>query len=216
MKKQIMNVSILGELVLADTDNYVDISTLLDAGNKCRLLYENKKPYQLNTFLASVELKNYIKEASEAWNIPEDKFIISGGRRAGARVRAHISIAVLLAEKISKKFHVYVHKVFIEGQLLQHRLEGGEEFKRFNDALVDFLPSPRGNDDARRINAAKLIREKCKLTKPEDEELETWNQEAADSVAQALRVDMLSTLTKMLRMGVVRDFEHLKEIIEKL
>ena len=215
MKKQIMQVKILNQIVQADTDGFVDLNSLSRAGNAWRL--ENEMAiYQISTFLSSKLLEEYTIAAAEVWGLPKTSFLKKSGKNRTSTTLGHVSIAVLLAEQISPIFHATVHKVFIDGKLLENRLYGGEEFKRFNEALLDYLPSERGNDNARRINAAKLIRAQCELTKPENEEIETWNQEAADSVAQEHRVEILEKLTSFLRLGFVKDWDHLKEIIIKL
>jgi hypothetical protein len=138
------------------------------------------------------------------------------GRGQLAQTYGHVSIAVLLAEKISPAFHARVHHIFIEGQLLKNRLHGGEEFKRVNMAIDEYLPSPSGDNTGRYINVSKLIRAKCEVEKPADKELATWNQESADSVAQLKRVKMLEFVAGMIEIGAIKDFDHLKEVIEKL
>jgi len=121
-----------------------------------------------------------------------------------------------IAEKISPAFHARVHHIFIEGQILQNRLYGGEEFKRVNKAIDDFLPSPSGSNTGRYINISKYIRDKCDTKKPDNDELSTWNQEAADSMAQLKRVKILEFIAGMIEIGAIKDWEHLKEVITKL
>ena len=193
----------------------VSLTNIINIGNHWR--GENKmKPYQLAQFMNSAYLKSYIKAASLEWGISEDSFLSVSGRGQLSQTYGHISIAVLLAEKISPAFHARVRHVFIDGQILQNRLHGGEEFKRVNRAIDDFLPSPSGNNKGRHINLALLVRDKCEIVRPDDEELQTWNQEAADSIAQQKRVKILEFISGIIELGVGRDWEHLKELVQKL
>ena len=213
MKNQIMEVKLKqGVLHIGHKTKFGSLTDMFNMGNQWRV---EKKKSILNPslFMGTKRTKEFIKELELELGYPAIK---STGKGSQSRTEAHIYFLIYVAEHFSVQFHLEVIKTFVEGKLLQYREEGGEEFKRFNEALLDFLPSPRSNDNARRINAAKLIREKCELTKPEDEELETWNQEAADVAAQVKRLEILDKLTTFLRMGFVRDFDHLKELIEKL
>jgi hypothetical protein len=215
MKSQIMQVKVFSDVVFANTSGMVSLTGLTEAGNHWR--GENRmKPYQLAQFMNSAYLKSYIKAAALEWGISEDSFLSVAGRGQLSQTYGHISIAVLLAEKISPAFHARVHHIFIEGQILQNRLNGGEEFKRVNRAIDEFLPSPSGNNQGRHINIALLVRDKCKISKPADSELQTWNQEAADSIAQQKRIKILEFISGMIEIGVVRDWEHLKELVSKL
>lgn len=215
MKKQIMSVAVFNDTVFASTDGMVSLTGLVQAGNHWRA--ENKlKPYQLAQFMSSAYLKSYIKAAANEWNIPEDSFLKVSGRGQLAQTYGHISIAVLLAEKISPAFHARVHHIFIEGQLLQNRLYGGEEFKRVNNAIDTYLPSQSGDNTGRYIQIAKAVRSKCEITKSENDEIETWNQESANQVAQLKRVKLLEFIAGIIEVGAVKDWDQLKEVVEKL
>ena len=215
MKKQTMSVAVFNDTVFATTDGMVSLTGLATAGNHWR--GENKmKPYQLNQFMNSAYLKSYIKAAAVEWGLPEEMFLKVSGRGQLAQTYGHISIAVLLAEKISPAFHARIHHIFIEGQLLQNRLHGGEEFKRVNKAIDDYLPSPSGDNSGRYINISKWVRSKCDIEKSVDDDVLTWNQESADQVAQLKRVKILEFIAGMIEVGAIKDWDHLKEIIAKL
>lgn len=206
-----MQISIVGQIVNASTDGMVDLQTLLDAGNVWRL--QNKmRPYQMSLFYNSKYLKEYVRAASEVWGLPEGSFYKVGERGGRATAKGHVSVAVLLAEQISPMFHAEVHKVFIEGKILEHRISGGDEYKRLNSLISIHIPSPSGNDIGRIVNTAKMIRDKCEV-KPCDGDIETWNQDSANYVAQQKRFEVISNLCLFLENGLVRDFEHLKTLI---
>lgn len=215
MKKQIMNVDILGELVLADTDGFINLNSLALAGNVLRLR-NNQAYYQLGAFLSSKYLAEYLQAAEKVWGKPLNTFIKKGGSGKSSHTLAHISIAVLLAEQLSHEFHAAVHKCFIEGKLLENRLYGGEEFKRVNRAIDEHLPSPSGSNTGRYITLASMIKAKCGIEKAHGEDEATWNQEAADAVAQGRRMKLLGFVADMIEVGAIKDWEHLKEVVDRL
>lgn len=228
MKTQLMDVKILNTNVQAYTNGMIVFKSLETAGNLARAA-KGKSMQNMSQFLVSDDMNNYLESllnkankdglnigspAGDKWEMSD--LIRKEGKTKTSRLIVHVNVALKIAMKMDSDLEVSIVEAFISGKILEYRLMGGDEFKHFNAALLEYLPSERGHDDARRINAAKLIRAKCELKRPEDEEIETWNQEAADSIAQSKRVEILSTLTKMLRLGVIRDWDHLKEIIEKL
>jgi hypothetical protein len=215
MKNQEVQVAIMGEIVFSSTDYGVDLVSLCAAGNIGRLQI-GKPVYQLNTFLKSDYLKEYIKAAAKVWGIPEDSFLVSTGKLKKTRHYGHVSIAVLLAEQLSPEFHAKVHKTFIEGEILEYRVLGGDTYKLLNNVITQYLPSPSGDNTGRYITVAKLLRDKCILSQPEGEEGLTWNQSVADSTSQRMRYDLEAYLVKCINLGMIRDFDHLKEVIQKL
>ena len=210
-----MQVDVMGEIVFASTSEGVDLISLCAAGNVWRL--KNGFPiYQINVFISSKYLQEYIKAAAIEWNLPENSFLRSTGKYKNTKHYGHVSVAVLLAEQISPAFHAKVHKTFIEGKLLEYRLKGGDEFKNLNNAIDAYLPSPSGDNTGRYINVSKMIREKCNLTDSSDKEIPTWNQSIADSVAQRMRYDLEAKICNFINLGLIKDWDHLKDVIKKL
>jgi KilA-N domain len=215
MRNQKMSVDIMGEVVFATTDGYVSLTSLCEAGNMWRGA-NRLSTYQLPSFMGSKLLKDYIAAATKIWDLPEESFVKVVGKGRAARTWGHISIAILLAEQLSPEFHVSVHKIFIEGRILEYRLLGGDEFKTLNAAIAQYIPSPTGDNTGRYIQTAKMLKEKCKLQDSPDKEIDTWNQSRADSVIQKMRYDLEAKIVGILQLGLIRDWDHLKEVIAKL
>ena len=215
MKKQVMQIDIMGEVVFSSTHDGVDLISLCSAGNVWRLK-NGMAVYQIDKFLKSKYLPQYIKAAAIEWGLPEESFLKKVGTFKNTKHYGHVSVAVLLAEQISPTFHAKVHKTFIDGKVLEYRLKGGDEYKILNAAIDQYLPSPNGDNTGRYINVSKMIREKCKLSNSPDKEVQTWNQSIADSVAQRMRYDIEAKLVNFISLGLIKDWEHLKEIITKL
>jgi len=207
-----VTIEFFGNVIHAQTQgNLVCLNDLFNAGNAMRLSL-GKASLQMNAFLNSKGLAEYVDAASSEWNIPSVSFIKREGRGKTTKTYVHISIALLAAESMSPRFHAHVHRVFIEGKLLEFRERGGTEFKNLNAAIDQYLPNREGKDNKGVfIQVAKQIRTRIM---DENAKTEDWNQA---SVAQThLRYEWENKMCDMLRLGVIRDFEHLKNVISNL
>lgn len=205
-----MNVDLFGNKVLCETEGFmVSLNDMERAGNAWRL--SNGMPaYQLGAFLASKTLKEYLDAAAEVWEKPVESFLKKAGKGKTSRTMGHISIAVLLAEQMSPRFHAQVHKTFIEGKILEFREMGGTEFVNLNIAIDEYLPGREGKDNKGiYIQVATRLRNKILGT---DEP--KWGDANADKTHK--RFEHETTLCKLLKLGLVRDYEHLKQLIDAM
>jgi hypothetical protein len=210
MSSYTMIVNILGNEVRAETSGCMVSLTDIERAGRLYRLQNNMPDYQLAAFLESKLLKSYIVAAAEVWGLPEDSFLIRSGRGKTARTMAHISIGILLAEQISPHFHATVHKVFIEGKLLEFRDLGGTEFKELNLAIDSYLPERELKESNKGIfiSVAKLLRAKI-LGEDQD-----WQNATVSQTHK--RYDYEKQLSQMLRLGVIKNYDHLKDLIKKL
>lgn len=207
-----VSVDFFGNSVRAQTEgSKLCLNDLFIAGNAYRLSI-GKPALQMNAFLNSKSLAEYKEAAAEEWNLPEDYFIHREGRGSKTRTYAHVSIALLASESMSPRFHAHVHRVFIEGKILEFRERGGTEFMRLNAAIDQYLPGREGKDNKGVfIQVAKNIRGRIlgDNAKPGD-----WDKAGVDQTH--IRYDWEQKLCDMLRIGLIRDYDHLKEVIGKL
>lgn len=212
MSNYIMNIDFFANTLRCETEDMtVSLNDLFACANHHR--YEvSKAPMQLRAFETAVKTKEYIAAASKSWSIPEDKLLYKVGRGNKTRTMAHISVALLAAEQVSVEFHVQLHKTLIEGKLLEFRDYGGSEFKKLNVNIDAYLPGREGkSNNGIYINSAKLIRTKLL---GENAKTEDWNQASVSQTHS--RYDIENKLSSMLSLGVVRDYDHLKELIGKI
>lgn len=212
MSNHVMSVDFFGNSVRAETQgNMVCINDLLLAGNKYRSS-NGLSTVTMQQIKSSVGLLAYIKSASNVWGIHEDALMKVIGKGNKARTMAHISVAIYVAEQLSPDFHAQVIKTFIEGKLLEFRDLGGTEFRELNAAMDLYLPDRQEKDNKGvYIQTAIIVRRKL-LGK--DAVAGDWNNA---SVAQIhSRYELEKYLVKTLSMGLVKDWYHLKEIIERL
>jgi len=207
-----MTVEFFGNVIRAQTSGHkICLNDMFNAGNALRLA-EGKPALQINAFLNSKGLADYIEAAASEWNIEQSSFITKEGRGKNTRTFVHVSIAMLAAESMSPRFHANVHRTFIEGKLLEFRERGGTEFKNLN-ASIDLHLSDRIGKDNKGvyIQIAKLVRARIL---GDDAKTEDWN--SATATQTHLRYEWENKLCDMLRLGVIVDYEHLKSIVQKL
>lgn len=207
-----LDVDVFGSLVRAETDGYlVSLNDLFAVGNAWRL-HNKKAALQLTPFLKSEALKAYVSAASNEWGIPEDKFIIKVGKGKYTRTMAHISVAVLAAEQISPEFHAKIHKIFIEGELMKYRVLGGTEFVSMNIAIDTLLPDRVGKDNKGVfIQCAKMIRTKVLNV---SDGANVWASATVEQTHQRYAIE--NKIVDYLKLGFIRDYAHLKEVIGRL
>lgn len=212
MSNHIMNVDFFGNTVKAETDTgMISLNDLFNAGNAYRLS-KGKAALQMNAFLNSVSLNDYIEAASEEWNKDKSEFIKkTGTSKKTTKTNVHISIAMLAAEQISPAFHAKVHKEFIEGKLLEFRQLGATEFTNLNNAIDLFLPIDERNKKQAYIDCAKAVREKIMGI---GAKVGCWDNATVSQTQQ--RYKLVDMLCKTLKLGLIRDFSHLLEMIEKI
>lgn len=208
----IMSIDFFGNAVRAETTGHmVCANDLVRAGNKWR--YDNALPpktvQQVTTNNAG--FREFLSAAAKVYNLPEEDMFRVTGRGGQARTMAHVAVAVFVAEQMSPEFHVQVIKTFIEGKLLEFREQGGTEFKNLNAAIDLYLPDRVGKDNKGcYINAAKIMRKR--LLGSEDSA--SWD---TATVAQThTRYELEALAVRMLAGGFVKDWEHLKDVIQRL
>jgi len=207
-----VSVEFFGNVVRAQTEgSRVCLNDMFQAGNAIRLGL-GKPALQMNAFINSKGVAEYIEAAAEVWNLPQEHFIAREGKGKTTKTYVHVSVALLAAESMSPRFHASVHKVFIEGKLLEFRECGGTEFKALNATIDSSLPERQGKDNKGVfIQIAKLIRERVL---GEGAKTSDWNSASVEQTQ--LRYDWERKLCDMMRLGLIRNYDHLKDIVGKL
>ena len=202
----------------------VCVNDLVLAGNKVRIL--NGRPHMtVQQLLKYQSLKDFVNaiqaEIEEGhYNYYEIKGnliqVKSRGKSKGTY--AFLPIALKIASLMSPEFEAVIYRVFIEGQLLKLRDDGGNNFKKLNKAIDLYLPKREEKNGNRGcyINTAKLLRKKIFPEKKQWDNTNIWNTDEASGQHHDLRREYENQLCAFLKMGFIQDWEHLKEIIEKL
>ena len=161
---------------------------------------------QLNNFLQSQSTKDFIEVCERKTGKP---CIEVTGRGKNGRTWASIHMMIYAAEYLSTEFHFEVIDAFINNKILEWRDVSGDEFKALNIAIDNYLPGRDGKSNKGiYINTAKMLLGKVNPS------ITTWNDATADELRERAVIE--NKLVTTLHLGLIRDWEHMKEIIEKI
>ena len=135
--------------------------------------------------------------------------LITTKRGKGGGTWAHLYILLDAAARLDPQFKHKMYKTFVEGKLLQWRDDGGDEFINLNIAIDAYLPERDGMDNVNVfVYVAKQL--KAKILSPYD----TWNTASLPQLEKRARLE--KDLCNYLRLGMIRNYDHLKEVIAKI
>jgi hypothetical protein len=216
MKEQTMDVAIGNTLLKASTNGFVHLKELTVAGNSYRAL-KGRDAMNVAQYIKTASVNEFVEALVRKYGGVTEDFIKTTGRGRGAKTMVCLQLAVKVAMKMDSDFEVTVIDQFINNEILKKRLLGGDQFKILNRHIDRYLPGREGKSNVGiYINVAKMIKAKCAIPTPRNANLQTWNQKEADGIAQNLRYNYEVKLTHFLEMGFIKDWEHLKETINKL
>ena len=217
---QLLKVSLpQGTLEIFHKTAMGNLTDLFTAGNIQRGK-EGLRPMRMSQFLTYDTTKNFISIAAKKLNVPENQILKKEGRGRGAKTYAQLHFLIYSAEKLSTDFHFDVIDTFINHNILKIRDDGGNAFKALNIAIDEYLPGreKKSSNKGIYIQCAKLLRDKIFY----EENIDfpkgglIWNSEYATYEKMELRDEYENKLITLLQMDVVRDYDHLKELIAKL
>ena len=184
------------------------LTDMFNIGNKMRAA-EGKSPANITNFVNSKATQDFITECAEAQGIPREAVVRTVGRGKASRTEANLHLLVYAAQYLSTKFHYQVIDTFINHKILKWRDESGDQFIALNLAIDAHLPGREGKDNKGLfITLAKLL--KAKLSPDGD----SWNTATCQQLEARAKAER--TLVQLLQLGVVRDWEHLKSLIDKI
>ncbi len=155
--------------------------------------------------VASTDLSS--KGTTLAKTIDSPLIVAKSGKGGGTW--AHLYILLDAAARLDPQFKHKMYKTFVEGKLLQWRDDGGDEFINLNIAIDAYLPERDGMDNVNVfIYVAKQL--KAKILSPYD----TWNTASLPQLEKRARLE--KDLCNYLRLGMIRNYDHLKEVIAKI
>jgi hypothetical protein len=176
---------------------------MIDAHSFVRLL--NK--YREENGMQSVHYRDILKRQSIQEFIALDDYMIKIGK-GRAKTYFHLELAIRVAIELSPHFAKEVIETFINKRLTDLRDLGGDKYIELNDALTMYAETVLGKQAHKGhfINLAKLIKKRL--------EVDDWNSATPEQNAERMRIEQ--TIVSMLKTGVVKDWNHLKELITKV
>lgn len=179
-----------------------DLRTFFDLGNLYRM--SNGKPsLDIASWLRLADTKAFIETVSEKIGRPA----LVTGKGRGNRMKAHLFVMLDAAAHLSPEFKLEVYETFVESRICALRDMGGDLFIDMNEALqlaAEYVlgkPAHKGHF----VTIAKIIKKRC--------DVEDWNLVSAEANAQRVKIE--NTLASLLKLGVVRDWDHLKELAKQ-
>jgi hypothetical protein len=137
--------------------------------------------------------------------IKSDLIVTKRGRYTGG-TWAHLYILLDAASRMDADFKVKMFDILVEGKLLEWRDDSGDSFKAMNvllDTTVVKTPETRNY-----IALAMAIKNNVKPTGGE------WN--TANYAELKRRTNIEDRLMTVMKLGLVRDFDHLLQIAGEL
>ena len=142
-------------------------------------------------------------------DITKDNPFIKTKRGTGGGTWVHLYLLLDAASWLDADFKLELYDTFINNKILQWREDGGDEFINLNIAIDAYLPEREGKDNTGIfIQVAKQL--KAKILSSED----TWNTASFPQLEKRAKLE--KDLCNYLRLGMIRNYEHLKEVIEKI
>lgn len=186
-----------------------NLADVFQIGNSFRAA-EGKAPVMMASWIQRQDVTEYIDYLTAQLGTPAIE------RRKGKNggTYAHLKIMIDAAASLSPQFKDEIYNTFITMNLAGIRDESGEAFKDLNEAFRTVADTVLGKPahKGHYIQIAKHIRS-C-VEKKSGAALVDWNCASPYQLQTRARVE--DNLATMLRLGVVRDWEHLKDLIEKV
>jgi len=199
-----MTVQFLKGEVLATTKTHmIDLRRLFDVGNRYRG-DEDKPSLRMESWLALQPTKEFIQRVSDHIGRPA----LETKRGRNGSTWAHLLVALDAAMYLSPSMKLEVLDTFLNQRILDLRDDSANRFIDLNAALALAAEETFGKPTHRGhyTTIARIIRDRLGVT--------DWNLADAATLRERARIE--ETLTTMLKAGVVRDWDHLKELAEKV
>jgi hypothetical protein len=208
-----------GSLSIYHKSHSGNMTDLFKLGNIQRAK-EGKQAITARQILKLEKTQEFLNVVSERLKIPKEEVVKVTGRGRNARTYAQLHFLIYCAEQISPEFHFDVIDIFIDKHILQTRDDGGEHFKELNRVIDLYLPDRenKSSNVSIYIQCAKLLKSKIFTTEEiiECGEYNIWNSKFATSSRLKIRDEYENKLISFLEMNLVKNYEHLKELIGKL
>lgn len=209
-------------LPIGHLDMMGSLTDLWNIGNSYRTA-KGLKPLDMKNYARSPETIEFINILNEKFKCVENThlknvsidseglpiFIKTKKGRHGGGTWAHLYILLDAASRLDAEFKFLIMEAFVTNKILQWRDDSGDNFIALNAAIDAYLPDRKDKSNMGLfIQCAILLKDKIK---PDGN---TWN--TANYQQLKLRTNYEARLVDYLKMGMVRDWEHLKELIHKL
>jgi hypothetical protein len=203
---QVMTVSFAhGDVVVGHKEAMFEINHIFSIGNKYRVL-NNQPPLQLSAFINSKRTQEFLMALAAHTGLEPTKLLYVTGRGVKARTMGNMHLMIYAAEFLSPAFHVEVIDTFINSKLLTYRDESGDAFKKLMEVIKETAEPILGKPPhhGHYITVSKIIMGRFPASLD-------WNIATAEQLKERTRIE--EAVTTAIRMGFIKDWEHLKQVI---
>lgn len=169
--------------------------------------YEGKKADKnMHQFLKNASTREFIDVLSDKYKTECVQII---GESSKAQTYVPIEVIFFAGKKVSTEFNFKVIDEFINKKIIELSDVSGYEFDALN-SIIDTHLTNMGKKTKNEIHT-DVSRMLLKKVNPD---IQSWNDASADELRERANVE--NGLVTALRMGFIKNWEHMKEVIEKL
>ena len=128
----------------------------------------------------------------------------SRGRYGGTKTELYILLKI--ASMLDKYLEAKIYDIFIKSQILTHRDNGGEAFKKLNTTMKEFF-EPNSFSYS---TVSLLIREKLEILSTRG-----YNKKEHNSQIQEYREKIQDYLINLIKMDFVKNYDELVAVVGK-
>jgi len=206
------------------------LNALWDYGNGLRAT-KGLTPLQMKDWLMSTQTRELVEALDRKYSEPnsgistitkvdprgrsslvdltKNTSFIKTKRGTGGGTWVHLYLMLDAAAWLDADFKLQLYDTFINNKILQWREDSGDEFINLNIAIDAYLPEREGKENTGIfIQVAKQL--KAKILNGE----EVWNTATFNQLEKRAKIE--KDLCGFLKLGMIRNYEHLKEVIAKL
>lgn len=210
---QIMEVAFKnGSISIGHKTMMVNLGELFKVGNIYRL-QNGKSLANVSSFKGSSKTAEFVEALSRKTGISTDKLLFTRKKEKASKgqneqIMCHLYIAIFAAEYLSPDFHVEVIDTFVNSRLLDKRDDSGDAFKSLMSAIKKAGEPILGDASEHHFKTIASI------IKSRFDGVVDWNMATAEQLARREKIQ--SDLTTALRMGFIKDWEHLKQVASEI
>lgn len=206
------------------------LNALWDYGNGLRAT-KGLTPLQMKDWLMSTQTRELVEALGRKYSEPnsgistitkvdprgrsslvdltKNTSFIKTKRGTGGGTWVHLYLMLDAAAWLDADFKLQLYDTFINNKILQWREDSGDEFINLNIAIDAYLPEREGKENTGIfIQVAKQL--KAKILNGE----EVWNTATFSQLEKRAKIE--KDLCNFLKLGMIKNYEHLKEVIAKL
>lgn len=197
-----------GTLSIEHKTSMGSLADVFAIGNKHRVL-ANKNPANITHFCNAVGTQEFLDSVAKRLSVEKSTLLYTVGAGKKARVMANIFLIIYAAEYLSPDFHVEVIDTFINSKLLSWRDDSGDHFKGLNEEIKTISENLLGKPahQGHFITLAKIVNSRV------GDKID-WNTATAEQLKERDRIE--TGLCTVIKLGLVKDWEHLKQIAAEI